>query len=388
MRVGGGLRPNNIGPPIANKPPVRPTELSVMSGALLCIFLMALSISPAAAQTDGAGFKFSVHSDLILLPTRVQDKHGKTIYGLKAEQFMVDDNGERQKVEVDEQPDPFGLSLVIVVQCSRSAPDEFYKIRGLGAMVDAVVGAAPHEVAVLAYGEGPHLLGDFSSSPNAERLALSRLKPCGGYRAATIDAVYYAIGMLRRRPTHYRRAILLVSETRDHGSKSKLNEVVTELGINDTVIYSVAFSPARNQFIASATPDEPASLPAPKLDPDEQLPPAPPDPGYGERPPKLLYPPQLLLVVNALRRNSAQGLASLSGGEYFNFASQKGFERTLDRISNEIHNYYLLRYRPSPGPIMVLHRVRVRIYGYPDAVVQTRRSYWSGIYESSAIGIR
>src|SRR5262249_35412248 len=159
-------------------------------------------------------------------------------------QFMVDDNGERQAVEVDEEPATTGLSLVVVVQCSRSAPSEFVKIRGLGAMIDAVVGAVPHEVAILAYGEGPYLLGNFSSSPDAERLALSKLKPCGLYHASTIDAVYYGINMLRRRQNHYRRAILLVSEMRDHGSKSKLEDVVTQLGINDTVIYSVAFFPA------------------------------------------------------------------------------------------------------------------------------------------------
>jgi hypothetical protein len=93
----------------------------------------------------------------------------------------------------------------------------------------------------------------------------------------------------------------------------------------------------------------------------------------------------LLLVIDALKRNSARELASLSGGEYFNFATEKGFERILDRIANQIHNYYLLRYRPPPGPIMVLHRLRVRVYGYPDAVVQTRKSYWSGIYESTPL---
>jgi VWFA-related protein len=374
-----------FGPRIAPEPRVTPVPRRVSSKGIALVSLATLCVFTAAAQGDGQGIRFSVHSDLVLLPTRVQDKHGKTIYGLKAEQFMVDDNGERQKVEVDEQPDPFGLSLVVVVQCSRSAPGEFYKIRGLGAMIDAVAGAGPHEVAVLAYGEGPHLLGDFSSSPNAERLALSKLKPCGLYRASTIDAIYYAINMLRRRSTHYRRAILLISETRDHGSKSKLDEVVTELGVNDTVIYSVAFSPVRDEFTKSAHPDNPATLPAPEPDPND--PPTtetPSDPGYPERrPPRLLYPPQLLLVINALKRNSAQGLASLSGGEYFNFASQKGFERILDRISNEIHNYYLLRYRPAPGPIMTLHRLRVRVYGYPDAVVQTRKSYWSGIYEST-----
>jgi VWFA-related protein len=339
--------------------------------------------STARSQTGDDSVKFTVRSDLVFLPTRVQDKKGETIYGLKAEQFMVDDNGVRQPVEVDEEPTPTGLSLVVVVQCSLSAPSEFYKIKGLGAMIDAVVGAVPHEVAILAYGDGPYLLGDFSSSADAERLALSKLSPCGAYHAATIDAVYYAINMLRRQRTHNRRAIILIGETRDHGSRSKLHEVVTELGINDTVIYSIAFSPVRDALLSKPDAD-PARLPAPK-DPDSgAAAESPPEPVYLDRKPRVSLPPQLMLAVNALRRNSSAELASLSGGEYFNFTTQKGFERILDRIANQIHNYYLLRFMPPTGPILVLHRLRVRVYGYPNAVIQTRKSYWSGIFEPAA----
>lgn len=363
-----------------------------IAGILLSARLAAGRQSSGEARETSGGVKFTVHSDLVLLPTRVQDKKGKTLYGLTAGQFMVDDNGERQTVEVDEEPNPIGLSLVVVVQCSRSAPSEFIKIKGLGAMIDAVVGAAPHEVAILAYGDGPYLLGDFSSSADAERLALSKLRPCGAYHAATIAAVYYAINMLPRR-SHYRRAILLISETRDHGSRSKLDEVVTELGVNDTVIYAVAFSPVRDELVGETKyGDEPdaARLPAPKPDasatPPAQSAPPEPEPLYIDRPPRLLWPPQLLLAINALRRNSVAELASLSGGAYFNFGNQKGFERILDRISNQIHNYYLLRYKPPAGPILVLHRLRVRVYGSPDAVSQTRKSYWSGIHETAAGG--
>jgi VWFA-related protein len=340
----------------------------------------ALICADLGGQSDSASPKFTVRSELVFLPTRVQDKQGKAIYGLTAKQFMVDDNGERQAVEVDQEPATTGLSLVVVVQCSRSAPYEFVRIRGLGAMIDAVVGSVPHEVAILAYGEGPYLLGDFSSSADAERLALSKLKPCGLYHASTIDAVYYGINMLRRRQNHYRRAILLVSEMRDHGSKSKLEDVVTQLGINDTVIYSVAFFPALDEQIRGADPPDPVSLPAPpKTDSAEQQ---TPEPWYIDHPPRVMWPPPLLMAVNALRANAASELASLSGGEYFRFASQKSFERILDRIANEIHNYYLLRFKPPDVPLLTLHHLRVRIYGRPDAVIQTRKTYWSGIYES------
>ena len=87
-------------------------------------------------------------------------------------------------------------------------------------------------------------------------------------------------------------------------------------------------------------------------------------------------------MINALRRDSASQLASLSGGEHFSFATKRGFDESLERIANRVHNYYLLRFQPS-GPIMILHNLRVRVEGYPDAVIQTRRNYWSGIYDSS-----
>jgi VWFA-related protein len=370
---------------------------------LLCVRL-ACGQSPANTnssprQADTGNYKLTVHSNLVSLPTRVQTREGETIYGLKADQFIVEDNGIRQSVEVDEDPDSRGLSLVVAVQCSRSAPAQFRKVKGLSAMIDEMVGAAPHEVAVLAYGERPYVLDDFSPNAEAVPLALSKLKPCGDYHAVSIDAVSFAINMLRRRQNHYRRAILLISETRDHGSRAKLDEVVAELGVTDTVIYSVAFSPARDGLIRGLRYDDDqpqAPIFAPPPAPSDPPPAAeansspPPDaePLYTEHPPLLVLPPEIQLMINALRRNAASELASLSGGEYLNFTTQRGFEESLQRISNQIHNYYVLSFKPASTPLLGLHTLRVRIVDYPDAVIQTRRSYWPGIFEPSTRDVR
>jgi VWFA-related protein len=362
------------------------------AGSLAVAAALLFAHLAGGQQADADNYKFTVHSNLVLLPTRVHTKTGETIYGIKPEQFIVEDNGVRQSVQVDEDPDSPGLSLVVLVQCGRSAPSEFNKLKGLDTMVDAIAGDAPHEVAVVSYGEAPFVLGDFSRSSEATRLALSRLKPCGDFHAATIDAVYYAINMLKRRQSHYRRAILLIGETRDHGSRSKLHEVVAELGVNDTVIYSVAFSPAKDELLdgfrsgsdSFKTPSSPPPKPPSSSPPPAEASSSPPatEPVYLDHAPPFEWPPQLLLVVNALRRDSASQLASLSGGEYFNFTTKRGLEQSLEQISNRIHNYYLLRFQPS-GPIMVLHNLRVRVEGYPDAVIQTRRNYWSGIFDSA-----
>ena len=224
------------------------------------------------------------------------------------------------------------------------------------------VGDAPHEVAVVSYGEAPYVLGDFSRSPDAARTAFSRLKPCGAFHAASIDAVYYAINMLKRRQTHYRRAILLISEARDHGSRSKLHEVVAELGVNDTVIYSVAFSAAKDEFIDGfrAGLDPPM---APSSQPPEPPPSSPPPAEAGPSPPPA----------------AEESTSASAPGEVL--------RKVLERIANRVHNYYLLRFQPS-GPIMILHTLRVRVEGYPNAVIQTRRNYWLGIFDSSTGNVR
>jgi len=261
-------------------------------------------------------------------------------------------------------------------------------------MIDGIVGDAPHEVSIISYGAGPYVLGEFSRRSEATRLALSRLKPCQDYNAATIDTVYYAINMLKRRPNHYRRAILLIGETRDHGSRSNLHEVAAELGITDTAIYSVAFSPTRDEALRDLRygdhpPPVPVFKPPPSsagnqatsADADSA---APPQTVYKQKTPLFAWPPQFLLIVIALRANSASELATLSGGEYVNFTTQKGFEDSLQRIANQIHNYYLLSFQPESDQALQLHSLRVRVVDYPSAVIQTRKSYWSGILEPSS----
>jgi VWFA-related protein len=329
--------------------------------------------------------KFTVRSNLVFLPTRVQDKKGNTIYGLTPEQFLVEDNGVRQAVTVDEDPESSGLSLVVLVQCSRSAEDEMKKLKGLGVLIEAITGGAPHEVAVIAYGAEPYILGDFSRRSVDTQIALTKLRDCSSRFAATIDNVDFAIHMLNRSRNHYRRAILLISETRDHGSKSKLEDVVVELGTTDTVIYSVAFSPARNAVVE----DLKHSADDYKTAPPKPEPPKPPPlendkPGMTstEKPPKMNWPPELVLLVNALKGNAASEIAALSGGEYLSFTTQKNFDADLQRIANQIHNYYLLSFKPPSDAALKLHTLRVRVPDYPSAVIQTRKSYWSATLDS------
>ena len=101
-----------------------------------------------------------------------------------------------------------------------------------------------------------------------------------------------------------------------------------------------------------------------------------------ERPPKMNWPPQLVLLVDALKANAAAEIAGLSGGESLSFTTQKNFDADLQRIANQIHNYYLLSFKPTSAGELKQHTLKVRVPDYPNAVIQTRKSYWSGTLDA------
>jgi hypothetical protein len=71
-----------------------------------------------------------------------------------------------------------------------------------------------------------------------------------------------------------------------------------------------------------------------------------------------------------------------------NFTTRKGFEDGMQRIANQIHNYYLLSFQPASDQTLSIHSLRVRIADLPEAVIQTRKNYWSGILDRSAGGVQ
>jgi len=310
---------------------------------------------PADAQTTPTT-TLQVRTQLVLVPTTVEA--GKDVlYGLTASQFVVEDNGVRQKVRLEEtEGDVRPLSLVVVVQCSRSAEREFPKLRGLDTMIDALTGDAPAEVAVIQFGTGEELLTGFTRDENVRNRALDRIAPCDYDNGDTIyDAVEYANTVLDAHHAQGRRAVLLISETRDHGSETKPEVVIHELGRSNTVVDAVSFGPGKDDMLDDLKY------------------------GGGGGPLSLL-----IMAVEAVRKNAPKEFANLSGGEYINFTTQKGFDKGLSALSNHVHNFYMLSFQPrfppdasgsntaAPG----LHKLVVKIPEYPSATVRHRESYW------------
>jgi len=331
--------------------------------ASLLLFGTALGLhAQTAGQNQPSTPTLQVQSQLVLVPTTVETGKGEVIYGLKASQFITEDNRVRQDVRLEDTTnDARPLSLVVVVQCSRSAEREFPKLRGMATMISALVGEAPTDTAVVQFGTGEELLSGFTRNPAARDRALDKLAPCKDDDGDTIfDAVDYANTLLDSRHSPGRRVILLISETRDHGSETKPQDVIRALGRSNTVVDTVSFSPVKSQLV-----DEVEHGPPPGA--------------------TMNLIPLMVMAVEATRKNAPKEFAGLSGGEYINFTTQGGFDRSLSTLSNHVHNYYLLSFVPkfpadasgSQAAAPGLHRLSVKIPEYPSAAVRHRESYWA-----------
>ncbi len=219
--------------------------------------------------------------------------------GSKENQFVVEDNGVLQTAHLDVDTDSLGLSLVVVVQCSRSAGWEFPKLNGLGTMIDAITGDAPREVAIVTYASAPLLLGKFSNNMDSTMRALTQLEPCDDDPdAATLDAVDYAARLpgCAEEPLSARDS----ADQRDARSWQPEEAPRRWLRHWDGRIRSltrVAFGPGKTEVLNDLKY------------------------GGGSGPIGLL-----VMAENALKKNAAKELAALSGGEYINFTTQKGFD--------------------------------------------------------------
>jgi hypothetical protein len=185
--------------------------------------------------------------------------------------------------------------------------------------------------------------------------------PSGDGGAAILDAVAYSVRLLARRPEGRQRVLLLISETRDHGSHfAKLDDVVRLIGVTNTLVYALPFSPHLSQqldAVRGANKDEWSA----NVDIIEKL----------------------AVARQAIRKNTPRALASMTGGEYELFATRKSFETDMTSFANHLHSRYLLSFEPH-DPHSGLHQIRVRLRNPArNETVLFRSTYWVAAEESS-----
>jgi hypothetical protein len=254
---------------------------------------------------------------------------------------------------LDEEAQAQPVSLVIAIQSGRQAYREFPRIKGLSSMIQPILDQEGTLAAVVEFDSGIDLSQDFTGDQRLVGNTLKNLQPGDG-GAAILDAVKYSLNLLDKQPAGRQRVLLLVCETRDHGSHSaRIDDVVSAIGLTNTTVYTLAFSPAMSNVLDTGRGNNKDEMNAG---------------------PDLLAP--LILIRQAMRKNAPKAIASMTGGEYDSFKSQNAFENGMLEFTNHLHSRYLLSFQPR-DPHPGLHELRVRLRDSPKAEILARGSYWA-----------
>lgn len=328
--------------------------------------LIATLTGAALAQTT-----LHTTTTLVVVPTLVQTTGSETGFSLTAEDFILTDNGVPQKVTVEEgiqRP----LSLVVLMQTGGVAHGQFASYANLETMLASLLGGAPNKVSIVNFDSRPEGASPFTSDVAQWREAINKPDQ-GDSGAAIFDGLAYALDLLKKEPTGNRRAILLISQEHDDGSKTPMKEIVRDLGETNTAIYSITFSAEKTEAkLAFKYPH--VNPPITAVPSDGSIKPyndpARPFQGYFN-----LDAP-LRLIFGAMQKNLSAEVAHLSGGESMSFDGRKELEEDMNVLNNHIRNSYILDFYPTstePG----LHTIKVSLPHHPEMVVSARTSYWA-----------
>jgi VWFA-related protein len=366
---------------------------------LACIAAAAASLSaqspvePVQAppvSTPSTISTLTTTSTLVLVPALVRKKSGELVFTLKADDFVLTDDGVPQKLHLEEDTGSEPLALVVDIEGGGAGAQQLARYGALSAMIESVVGGEPHMVAIVGYDSSPVLVQDFTPDIDSAAHAIEALiaDNNGDDGAATLDSLAFSIDLLRKQPVGYRRAILLIAESNDHGSKTTLDAALRSISDTNTIIYSIGFSSGRDEFKHESAKALGDDTPGPAHgcmsrdanDPNVNLKQNPAAQAYDclslLAPPLRLAKAALIAAFDGLQKNIPETTARLTGGEYYKLGNQKNFERDLRTISNHIPSRYVLSFQPqSPHP--GLHALVLSAPAYAGLAITARSSYWA-----------
>ena len=310
---------------------------------------------------------FRVQTQVVQVPVSVTDKEGRGVDGLVASDFTLLDQGVPQPVTVDDFSTGLApISLAILIQTSGISTPALAKIRTIGGMIQPLVTGARGAVAIVTFDSRIRWVQDFTSDDDKIRSAVKSLRPGWDIAGARmLDAVAVVADRLRQRPG--RRMLLLISENRDRGSKTTIQQALEAVARQGIEIFGAHYSAYATSLIAK--PKDLPNLSGPPEFPD--------DPTDAPNPPPSL---DFMAIFTELARlgktNAVLALTRATGGMDYPFLRERGIENAIEKLGLEVHSQYILSFQ-QPKDAEGLRKVEVSVPARPDLRIRSRQTYWA-----------
>src|SRR5580692_4250605 len=171
----------------------------------------------AAEQQDHA---IKVRVNEVLVPVTGLNSKGEMIFDLAKDNFHIFDDGVEQTIE---QFDIGGdrLAVALVIETSSHIQMMGPAIRGMGSVFTETVMTLEGRAAVITYDSTVEVRQPFTEDHDAVERAINKVE----FKAPEMhlyDAMSTAVGLLKMQPPNFRRVMLIIGESQDQSSDSKL----------------------------------------------------------------------------------------------------------------------------------------------------------------------
>ena len=195
---------------------------------------LANSISPLGMVEDSVLHKIKTDVKLVLVPVSVTDPEHRLITGLSAGNFQLYEGNTAQSIRHFSSED-VPISIGVILDASGSMRDKMERVRE--ALNQFCREANPQdEFFMIVFSNEPHLVNDFTTSPDDLQKELLFTQPKG--RTALLDAIY--MGLHKLKDARYgKKALLIISDGGDNHSRYSEKEIKSAAKESDVMIYGI-----------------------------------------------------------------------------------------------------------------------------------------------------
>jgi len=354
---------------LAHRSPHAARTISSLLSALLLF-------APGAPLFAQQAPKISVESNIVTVFATVRDKHGQIISDLTKDDFSLDEDGRPQAITYFARQNDLPLAVGLLVDTSLSQRRVLDKERTASSnFVDHTLREDKKDQAFLIHFDHEvELLQDFTTSRKKLETALDQLQTPereessqgGGHHhgggTLLYDAVYLASNDMMKK-LQGRKAVIILSDGVDRGSKETLSSSIESAQRANTVVYSILFKD-----------DEPYGSRG----------------GYGgggghggwgghgggggggggHR-----YPPQEEQRPDG--KKILDRISKETGGRLFEVSKKQTVDQIYDAIQQELRDQYILGYVPDKSPNSSDYRKIHLATKQKDLAVQSRDGYYA-----------
>jgi VWFA-related protein len=316
----------------------------------------------------------SVNVKVVNVLATVRNKQGEVIRNLTKDDFVLEEDDRPQTIAYFTRETDLPLTLGLLVDTSMSQRRVLDQERSASStFLDQVLRVNKDTAFVIHFDREVELLQDLTSSRQKLQAALELLQTpqrsqegggsssgsgrrAGGGGGGTLlyDAVYLASNELMKKQQG-RKALIVLSDGVDRGSKETLANAVEAAQRSDTLVYSILFSDEQAYGGGGGFGGR----------------------GMGGMGRRGGWPGRYPQQTRPDGKKILEKISKETGGRLFEVSKKQPIEQIYDRIQEELRNQYSLGYTPDRADAGAgYHKIRL-VTKQKDLTVQARDGYYT-----------